>query len=68
MSALILLRPDREVVPDPVSHRLAVVVGQGFAVVDVEVIDDLSHLRFHGSIAKFIFAPFSGKSPVGKAP
>ena len=31
---------DREAVPDPVSRRLPVVVGQGFAAVDVEVIDD----------------------------
>src|SRR6516225_5233349 len=31
---------DREAVPDPISRRLAVVVGQGLAVVDVEVIDD----------------------------
>ena len=31
---------DRKAVPDPISRRLAVVVGQGLAVVDVEVIDD----------------------------
>ena len=31
---------EREAIPDPVSRRLAVIVGQRFPAMDVEVVDD----------------------------